>query len=423
MIRCVKGFKDILPEENALRERIYNTARKFFEQNGFKQIVTPILERQELFLRSIGENTDIVQKEMYIFEDKNGDMLALRPEGTASIARAYLENSLYNLPGPHKFYYIGPMFRRERPQKGRLRQFYQIGVELFNTISPLSDAHIIYILYSFFKKININDVQIEINSVGCSDCRPEYEKKLIEFLKDYKEDLCNDCKNRLERNPLRVLDCKNEKCKKIVLDSPKIVEYLCNDCREHYDKVKEFLNKFEVSYKENYLMVRGLDYYTKTVFEATTNLLGAQNAVGAGGRYDSLVKEIGGKNIPGIGFALGVERLVLLLDSELRNIKISPEIYIIGIGESTLEYQMKIFKELIQNGYSVEFDYERKGLKNQLKKADKLNVKYAVIIGDDEIKEKKVIVRNMANSLQEKISMEEIAIYFKRLMEESNETN
>ncbi len=406
MIKRVKGFKDILHEEAKLREKLLIKAKNFFELNGFKELITPILEKTELFLRSIGEVTDIVQKEMFTFQDKNGESLTLRPEGTASIVRAYIENNLYAYGNIHKFYYYGPMFRRERPQKGRLRQFYQIGIECFGSESPLLDAHVIFILYHLLNELKVKDISIEINSVGCEKCRPCYEENLINYLKKYSKELCSDCNVRIEKNPLRVLDCKNVKCKEIVKQSPNIINFLCNECKEHFDMVKNFLAMFEIPFIENRFMVRGLDYYTRTVFEAISYSLGGQNAIGAGGRYDSLVYNIGGKNVPGIGFAVGLERILLVTEEA---IKLDfPEVYLIIIGESTYKKGLEIYKKLVNKNIKVEFDYEMKGLKNQLKKADKINARYAIIIGEEELKEEKLILRDLKLSTQEKISEKEL---------------
>ncbi len=406
MINRVKGFKDILHEEGKLYEKIIEIAKEFFEVNGFKQLLTPILEKTELFVRSIGETTDIVQKEMFTFQDKNGEYLTLRPEGTAPVVRAYIENSLYAYGNIHKFYYFGPMFRRERPQKGRLRQFHQIGIECFGSTSPLLDAHVIYILDNLLKRFKIKEASIEINSIGCKNCRPEYKEELKNYLFKLKNNLCNDCQNRMEKNPLRVLDCKNETCKEVVMDSPKILDFLCEECKNHFEMVKNFLKYFKVDYKINPFMVRGLDYYTRTVFEAVSTSLGGQNAVGAGGRYDGLVQEIGGKNIPGIGFALGIERIILLseLESEIKEI----DVYLILLGDTVYEKGLEIYQNLVNENIVVEFDYEMKGLKNQLKKADRLGARFAIIIGEDELKEQVLLLRDLKESKQEKISFQEL---------------
>ncbi len=406
MINRVKGFKDILHEEGKIYEKIIGIAKEFFELNGFKQITTPILEKTELFVRSIGETTDIVQKEMFTFQDKNGEYLTLRPEGTAPVVRAYIENNLYAYGNIHKFYYYGPMFRRERPQKGRLRQFHQIGIECFGSTSPLLDAHVIYILDNLIKNFKIKEALIEINSIGCKNCRPGFKEELKKYLFKFKKDLCNDCQNRMEKNPLRVLDCKNDTCKEVVKNSPKILDFLCDECKTHFEMVKKFLKYFKVDYNINPFMVRGLDYYTRTVFEAVSTLLGGQNAVGAGGRYDGLVNEIGGKNIPGIGFALGIERIILLseLESEIKN----TDVYLILLGENVYEKGLEIYQNLINENIVVEFDYEMKGLKNQLKKADRLGARFAVIIGEDELKEQVLLLRDLKESKQEKISFQEL---------------
>jgi histidyl-tRNA synthetase len=408
MIKTVKGFKDILPEENLIRSFIESKGVEILEANGFKKITTPVLEKTELFLRSIGETSDIVQKEMYTFEDKNGDILSLRPEGTAPVVRAFIENSLHTKPETHKYYYYGPMFRRERPQKGRLRQFYQFGVEVFGNEAPLTDAHTIYVLSEFLKKINLQNVVIELNSVGCDNCRPVFERALKTYFSGKKEYLCNDCKLRLEKNPLRILDCKREGCKALKNESPSVLEYLCEDCKEYHFQVKKFLGYFNVKFIENRFMVRGLDYYTRTVFEAVSEGLGAQNAVGAGGRYNNLVKEIGGKNIPGIGFALGIERLVILLNEKLV-VTSGPDFYLVILGEDSLEKGVEIYKNLTKQGFKGEFDYELKGLKNQLKKADKFGAKFALILGEEEISKGKIKIKDMLSGSQQEIVMEDIA--------------
>ncbi len=407
MINIVKGFKDILPKEAAIRGDILLKAKRIFESNGFNEIILPILEKTELFTRSIGEATDIVQKEMYTFTDKNGDSLSLRPEGTASVVRAFVENNLFNKSTPHKYYYSGPMFRRERPQKGRLRQFYQLGLEFFGEDSPLADAHIIYILHKFLSEINLQNVVIEINSVGCEFCRPKYEEELTKYYTKNIDNLCEDCSSRLSKNPLRLLDCKNETCSQLKTDAPVIVEYLCSECLEHHNRLKDFLKIFNVNFRENKFMVRGLDYYTKTVFEAvSSDGLGSQNAVGAGGRYNNLVEQITGKKFHGIGFALGVERLVLLLNQD--ESEIAPDFFIVTLGESSLNIGIKIYLELTQKGFRGEFDYQLKGFKHQLKKADKYKSKFCIIIGENEVKSNKVIVKNMLTGVQQEIAAENI---------------
>ena len=406
MIKRVKGFKDILHSEAKLREKIILKAIDLFEKNGFKELQTPILEKTELFVRSIGDTTDIVQKEMFTFEDKGGELLTLRPEGTAGVVRAFIENSLFQEGKIQKIYYFGPMFRRERPQKGRLRQFNQIGIECFGSTSPLTDAHIIFLLYELLKRVKVKNIEIHINSIGCKNCRPVYQKNLVEFLKKHENNLCKDCSQRLNKNPLRVLDCKNENCKEIIQNSPKIIDYLCTSCKEHFNMVKNFLNYFKVEFIENPFIVRGLDYYTKTVFEAISSDLGGQNAVGAGGRYDSLVNDIGGKDIPGIGFAVGVERILLLTEEEVG--ERFPDVFLIMLGEGSYKKGFEIYNKLIDEGFYVEFDYEMDKLKKQLKKADKLNAKYSLIIGEDEVKRGMAILRNMENGSQENLNFQEI---------------
>ncbi|MDL1962906.1 MAG: histidine--tRNA ligase, partial [Deltaproteobacteria bacterium] len=309
MIQLIRGFKDILPGEVEIWQNIEKTARSLFEDFGFKEIRLPILERTELFARSIGEDTDIVEKEMYTFPDRKGDLITLRPEATASVVRSYIQHKMYAKDPVQKFYSIGPMFRRERPQKGRYRQFYQINAEVFGIDSPFIDAQLIFLAVKLFYMLEVTDAKPHINSLGCPQCRPNFKKSLSAFLSSATEKLCGDCLKRSKKNPLRALDCKNSSCREAMVDAPAIIDYLCPECSQHFETVKYALEKLKIPFVIDKHLVRGLDYYTRTTFEIQTGLLGAQNAVAGGGRYDGLVKTLGGDDQPATGFAIGLDRL------------------------------------------------------------------------------------------------------------------
>ena len=413
MIKAIRGFNDILPDEIKFWEYIIDTSKKVFKSFGYKEIIIPILEKTDLFLRSIGEATDIVEKEMYTFSDKKGNSITLRPEATAGIIRAYLEHNLYTKETITKLYLIGPMFRYERPQKGRYRQFYQIDAEVLGEERPLVDAEILVMVRQLLNNIGIDDVQIEINSLGCKKCRGLYIKKLISFLEGRKDELCSDCRRRLNINPLRILDCKVEGCRKVIQEAPIILDYLCNECSNHFSDLKTYLGQLELPFIVNPLMVRGLDYYTRTTFEVTTKKLGSQNAVVAGGRYDNLIKELGGPDIPAIGFAMGIERLVLLLKEKGFKPYITPLIFVASLGEDAKKEAINLVKNLREASFSVEMDYSLKSLKAQLKRADKLNAKYVLIIGEDELANEEIIIRDMEKANQEKIKKDYILNYLK----------
>ena len=413
MIKAIRGFNDILPDEIKFWEYIIDTSKKVFKSFGYKEIIIPILEKTDLFLRSIGEATDIVEKEMYTFSDKKGNSITLRPEATAGIIRAYLEHNLYTKETITKLYLIGPMFRYERPQKGRYRQFYQIDAEVLGEERPLVDAEILVMVRQLLNNIGIDDVQIEINSLGCKKCRGLYIKKLISSLEGRKDELCSDCRRRLNINPLRILDCKVEGCRKVIQEAPIILDYLCNECSNHFSDLKTYLGQLELPFIVNPLMVRGLDYYTRTTFEVTTKKLGSQNAVVAGGRYDNLIKELGGPDIPAIGFAMGIERLVLLLKEKGFKSYITPLIFVASLGEDAKKEAINLVKNLREASFSVEMDYSLKSLKAQLKRADKLNAKYVLIIGEDELANEEIIIRDMEKANQEKIKKDYILNYLK----------
>lgn len=408
--QALRGTKDVLPGETQVWQYVENAVHNTFKCFGFDEIRTPIFEQTELFTRSIGDATDIVSKEMYTFPDKKGRSLTLRPEATAGVVRAALENELL-IPGKEtRFYYIGPMFRYERPQAGRFRQFYQAGVEIFGSSSPYSDADVILAGIELFKKLGIKLLETGINSVGCTACRPGYEKKLKSHLKENLNDLCGDCKTRFEGNILRIFDCKEEACKKIVSKAPVIREMLCDDCSSHLMAVHTLLKDNGVGVYFNEKLVRGLDYYTKTVFEIVSKDLGAQNAICGGGRYDKLVEDLGGKETPAVGMAIGLERLISVMDAQkvIPDLKEKPFIFIAALGEKAKQEALSIALALRNKGRRVEFETGDSSLKAQLKSADKKGARSAVIIGDNEILIKKYKLRDMQTGEEKEISPEEI---------------
>jgi len=403
-INAIRGFNDILPDEIGKWQFVEKTAREVFEGFGFTEIRIPILERTELFSRGIGEATDIVEKEMYTFADRSGNSLTLRPEATASMARAYLEHQLYNFDPTAKLYCIGPMFRYERPQKGRYRQFYQIDAEVFGVENPMVDAELIVMLIHFLRSVGLEKLELQINTLGDRTCRPKYREGLKKFLQGKAFQLCEDCKRRLETNPLRVLDCKVETCKQAIADAPKVTDFICSECQKHFDSVKEYLETAGLTYIVNPRMVRGLDYYTRTAFEVVSYQLGSQNAVAGGGRYDNLFQEIGGKEIPGIGFAIGVERLISLLPEGKGFVK-SPDLFVAALGEVSFKEAYRIVNQLHLGGIRAELDYEGKSLKSQMRRADKLKARYTLILGEEELKRGIALLRNMGTKSQEEIPM------------------
>ena len=396
MIQAQKGTKDILPAEVENWHRMENAAQKVFSSANFKEIRTPIFEATELFARGVGDSTDIVNKEMYTFE-KSERSLTLRPENTAGVVRAYIENGFARLPQPVKLWYKGPMFRYERPQAGRQRQFHQVGIEMFGASEPSADAEAINLAVKYLNELGLNDLDVEINSLGCSECRNNYKNALKDVLKPHLGELCEDCNYRYEKNPLRILDCKNPDCKKI-FEQKEIQEviysdFICPDCAEHFEKLKKYLDVLGIKYSVNKLLVRGLDYYNRTVFEIKSNNLGSQNAVCGGGRYDSLVETLGGAPTPAVGWAMGMERLNSLI-SKPEPSKIDAYV----ISEDAAD-AMKLAEELRGRGFSAEFDYASKKFKKQLEKASK-TARYAVILLEDEIKNNKVTIKNLETSEQ-----------------------
>lgn len=403
LIKAVRGTKDIIGEDALKYNYISDISKQVFESYGCQFIKTPIFEETDLFKRGIGEATDVVEKEMYTFKDRGDRSITLRPENTASVVRSYLENAIYAKEDVSRFYYNGSMFRYERPQAGRQREFNQIGVEVLGEKSPILDAEIIAMGYKLLQKLGITDLEVRINCIGSNASRTEYRKKLLEYFKPMKEELCEDCKNRLERNPLRVLDCKIDHAK--MEDAPSIIDSLFEEERAHYEAVKKYLTIFGIPFVEDPGLVRGLDYYSSTVFEIVTNKLGSQGTVLGGGRYDNLLKQLGDKDIPAFGFASGVERIMMLLEEYPKK---STDVYLAWLGENTLEKAMEITALLRENNIKVSVDYHSKGMKSHMKKADKLNTKYCIILGEDELAKNVVILKNFERREQEEISMENI---------------
>ena len=396
IIKVQKGTKDILPQEVEQWHRLEKNALEIFTRYGYKEIRTPIFEATELFARGVGDTTDIVNKEMYTFE-KSDRSLTLRPENTAGVVRSFIENGMARLSAPVKLWYKGPMFRYERPQAGRQRQFHQVGVEMFGIKEPTADAEAILLAVNYLKSLGLNDLEVEINSLGCPKCREEYKRKIKEVLKPEFDNLCEDCQNRYEKNPLRLLDCKVETCKEIFAkpEIQKVIQsdFICDECAEHYATLKTYLDKLEVPYVENKLLVRGLDYYNRTVFEIKSNNLGSQNAVCGGGRYDSLVRNLGGEDTPAVGWAMGMERLNSLLPD------VEPEKLDGYIVSNSSADAFLLAQELRNKGLNVEFDLANKKFTKQLEKASKV-AKFALILGEDEINNGKVAVKNLETSEQ-----------------------
>ncbi|NQT07055.1 MAG: histidine--tRNA ligase [Candidatus Omnitrophica bacterium] len=402
MIKRLRGMKDILPEEVLLWQYIEKAAKDLFALFGYGEIRTPILEEGSLFTKSIGESTDIVQKEMYAFKDKGGRHVSMRPEGTAPIVRAYIENNLDKAESLTKLYYIGPMFRSERPQAGRQRQFSQIGVEAIGSDSPYIDAEVIALIKLYLERIGLSGYTIKINTLGCSKDKTNIRKALQKFLKDKTNLLCKDCKARYKKNILRIFDCKEDGCKAVLRTAPKIIDNICSDCKDHFDNVKNALDALKVPYSVDPYIVRGLDYYTRTAFEVTHPNLGAQDAIGAGGRYDNLVRDTGGPKAGACGFALGQDRLILALGKEGSALP-ALGVYIAVLGEEARREGFRLCNELRSNGVSSQMDYQERSLKAQMRQANKKGSKYVAIIGEDELQKGIIVLRDMSNGTQKEI--------------------
>lgn len=401
------GIEDVFPDRIEAWNYILDTARDVFNTYNFKEIIIPVFEYTDVFIRGIGTETDIVSKEMFSFEDRGERNLTLRPEGTAGVVRAYVENGDYNRLSISKFFYTGPMFRAEKPQKGRLRQFNQFGAETFGSMNPFYDFEIISMINSIAVKLGIKDYKLLINSIGCPECRPDYIKELNKYYKDNSDKLCDDCKKRLDRNTLRLLDCKNEKCLDLKKEAPSITSFICKNCKEHHGSLKNFLKESRIEYTEDPLLVRGLDYYTKTTFEFVSTNLGGQNAFAAGGRYDNLVETFGGKPTPAVGFAAGLERLLLLFEKEAVRLK-QLDIYLVYSGDNGFKKAIELLNLLRANNISADIDPEFSGFKSQFKKADREKAKAVLIIGEDEVKNNIITVKRMDSGEQEKINQEAV---------------
>jgi histidyl-tRNA synthetase len=400
VIKGIKGVKDILPEETPRWELIEETARRWAGRYGFSEIRIPIFEVTELFARSIGASTDIVEKEMYTFPDRDGTSLTLRPEGTAGTVRAFIEHNRAADPVPQKYFYLGPMFRHERPQAGRLRQFHQFGVESFGIADPRADVEVISLLWRFLSDLRLPSVTLEINSLGAAGDRARYTETLLKFLRGREDRLCGNCRRRLDTNPLRVLDCKVPACRAATEDAPRLVDSMSTSAREHFDQVLSSLSAIAIPYTLNPRLVRGLDYYCLTTFEFTSAHLGAQNAVGAGGRYDGLVEALGGPAVPGVGFAVGLERVALMLP-ERSEAASSLRIYMAAFGTKAPAAGFSLMEELRLSGLSVDTDFRAGSLKAHLRQADRLGSPYTLLLGDDELGRGEVILRNMTTKQQE----------------------
>lgn len=413
-IQSIKGTHDILPNESEkwkdLEDIIYKTCDLF----GFKEIRTPIFEKTNLFLRGIGEVTDIVSKEMYSWQDRDGSNLTLRPELTASVVRSYIQHNLQNQSSSQRLFYMGPLFRRERPQKGRQRQFHQFGVEAFGSENPEQDVEIISIAWHLLSLLGIsNKVQLKINSIGSNECRKNYRKALLDFIKPHFNLLSEVSKVRFEKNPLRILDTKNPEERKVLSNAPKISDYYTNEDKTHFQTILKFLGCLNIPYNIDLGLVRGLDYYTRTVFEFTSNSLGAQDALLGGGRYDNLVQDLGGKVVPGIGFAAGIERLLLILEAEKYNFKKhTPDIYFICIEQNAIQVMLSLSKKLREKNYIVVFDLLRRSLKAQMREANKFKVRYVIIIGEEELAHKKVTIKDLQKKAQYSYNQSDLFDFF-----------
>lgn len=406
--KAIKGTKDVLPNESYKNQYIEATCFGVAENFGYKEMRTPVFEHTELFQRGVGDTTDVVQKEMYTFDDKGGRSITLRPEGTAGAARAFLENGLSNEALPQKICYLTSCYRYEKPQAGRLREFHQFGIECFGATSPLADAEMISLAKQIFDELGVKDLHLELNSIGCPECRAEYHKALKEYFSQYKDKLCDTCNDRLERNPMRILDCKSPVCSEIAKGAPVVLDYLCDECREHFQKVKSYLDAANIEYIVNPQIVRGLDYYTKTVFEFVSDAIGSQGTVCGGGRYDGLLEELGGQHTPSLGFAMGLERLQLVMEAQGCNFPepSRPDLFIVAMGEKATLKAVEIAKDMRDEGFSVVYDLNGRSLRAQMKYADKLGAKFNVVIGDNEVENKVVSLKDMTTGESSEINLD-----------------
>ncbi|MDE5974896.1 MAG: histidine--tRNA ligase [Eubacterium sp.] len=406
--KAIKGTKDVLPKDVYKNQYIEATCLGVAEQFGYKEIRTPVFEHTELFQRGVGDTTDVVQKEMYTFDDKGGRSITLRPEGTAGAVRSYLENGLCNEALPQKVCYNTSCYRYEKPQAGRLREFHQFGIECFGSASPLADAEIIALAKTIFDNLEVKDLSLEINSIGCPSCRAEYHKALKEYFNARKDELCDTCKDRLERNPMRILDCKSPVCSEIANDAPVMLDYLCDECKKHFDKVQEYLKAQSIEFNINPKIVRGLDYYTKTVFEFVSSSIGAQGTVCGGGRYDGLVEELGGQKTASLGFGMGLERLMLLMEAQ--NCPFpepqAADLFIVALGDKAVLKALEISKDMRAEGFGCLMDLNQRSVRAQMKYADKLGAKFNLVIGDNEVESGCAKLKNMSTGEETEIQLE-----------------
>lgn len=412
-MQALKGTHDILPEEVYKWDYMEGVIRKICAKYGYKEIRTPIIEGTELFQRGIGDTTDVVTKEMYTFTDRGNRSVTLRPENTASVVRSYLEHKMYGDQQVHKVFYIGSMFRYDRPQAGRYREFHQFGLEVLGASSPLADAEVIHMAWEIFTTLGLKDLKLHLNSIGDKKCRPVYKEELIKFLEERKDQLCDDCKERLYKNPLRVLDCKEDGVKLATENAPKITDYLCDECNEKFEALKNYLAALGIPFELDPRLVRGLDYYTNTAFEIQYTPLGAQSAICGGGRYDGLVEQVGGPSTPSIGFAIGLERLLLALEMQnlIPEASEKPHVYIAAIGQEAEKAGIQIQTELRNNDFLADMDLQNRSLKSQMKQAGKLNALFTVIIGSNEIESGKAVVKNMESGTQEEVPFDQVVNY------------
>ena len=413
LTRAPKGTSDILPENSYKWQYVEDVIKKLCNDFGVREIRTPVFEHTELFSRGVGDTTDVVEKEMYTFDDKGGRSITLRPEGTAGAARSFIENGLFNNPQPTKLFYGISCYRYEKPQAGRMREFHQFGVEYFGTQHYSADAEIIELALMLFERLGIGNLTLRINSIGCPECRKAYNEKLKEFLSANYDSLCETCKGRYERNPMRIIDCKSSVCKDIIKDAPRLVDYLCDECSTHFENVKSSLENMDIPYEIDPDIVRGLDYYTKTVFEITADIASSNTTICGGGRYDGLVAQLGGPDTPGCGFAIGMERLFLCLEAQGIEIedKGKMDIFVGSIGDNSARYAQKLTHQLRKLGVSADYDKLSRSVKAQMKQANKLGCRYSVIIGDDEISGGKIMLKNMELGESTEVSLSAEAIF------------
>ncbi len=415
--KSIKGTQDTLPNESYKIQFVEQTVLETAKNYGYKEIRVPVFEHTELFQRGVGDTTDVVQKEMYTFEDKGGRSITLRPEGTAGVVRSYLEHGLFNEPQPMKMCYLISCYRYEKPQAGRLREFHQFGCECMGTASPAADAEVISLVNDIFLFLGVKDISLQINSIGCPECRKNYHKALQEYFESKKADLCGTCLDRLQRNPMRILDCKSPVCSAIAADAPKVTDYLCDECADHFSKVQQYLNAMEIPFTVNPSIVRGLDYYTKTVFEFVSNQIGAQGTVCGGGRYDGLIEQVGGPKTPALGFAMGLERLLLLMEAQKLPFpeEAKCDLYIASMGEAANLQAARIATDLRGEGLHAQFDVVGRSVKAQMKFANKLGAAFTMVLGDSELENGKAKLKNMETGDEQEINLASFADDFMRI--------